>query len=227
MVACVVLRVRASRHQLPVDRLQGPQPLRLRRHPRLLLRRPILPALRVVELPQEVEQRVRRGKGPPNSLSSPLSSPRMRMSSIRSPPAAISVTRASSFCSGANPRRRFGCGSSACASSSTPSARIVSTTSGKPARAVTSSRFGSARSRTAGYPVGRRSATAGPSHVTRGDAPCAATLARLAPQIGQLAGRQLVDQAPEPLVGGHRRAHRRPRRPVARAPRGYGPRGAR
>ena len=80
------------------------------------------------------------GNGRPRSISSPLSSASTRTSSTRSPPAAIKVTSASSFSCGAKPRCRFGPGRCARAASSRPSARMVSSTSGKPTRAVTSSR---------------------------------------------------------------------------------------
>ena len=53
MVASRCAALGASRHQLAVDGLECTQAVGLARHVRLLLRRPVLPALRVVELPEE------------------------------------------------------------------------------------------------------------------------------------------------------------------------------
>ncbi len=81
------------------------------------------------------------GSSRSNSRPSPLSSARIRMSSIRSPPLATSRSRASSFSISEKPRWRFATLSFASTTSSNRSARAASTTSGNPACAVTSSPF--------------------------------------------------------------------------------------
>src|SRR6266536_1343931 len=138
------------------------------------------------------------GSSRSNSRTSPWSSARIRMSSIRSPPPATSSSRASSFSVSEKPRSRFATRSCASTTSSNRTARAASTTSGNPAWAVTSSPL--------------------PCRITNGRIPCRGSrcclgLTRpsrrslpplaLALPLRDLARRQLVDDRPESVVGGH------------------------
>src|SRR6266542_758490 len=145
------------------------------------------------------------GSSRSNSRTSPWSSARIRMSSIRSPPPATSSSRASSFSFSEKPRSRFAKRSCASTTSSNRTARAASTTSGNPAWAVTSSPL-PCRITNGRIPCRGSRCCLGLTRPSRRSLPplaLALPFANLAPQLRDLARRQLVDDRPESVVGGH------------------------